>query len=87
MDIVADENNILDQVDLVIRSQQLYRFLNCCLDKREIEIIKHRYGLYGNPPLTQREVSKMLGISRSYVSRIETKALAKLKKMYDKTPY
>lgn len=87
MDIVADENNILDQVDLMIRSQQLYRFLNCCLDKREIEIIKHRYGLYGNPPLTQREVSKMLGISRSYVSRIETKALAKLKKMYDKTPY
>lgn len=67
MDIVADENNILDQVDLMIRSQQLYRFLNCCLDKREIEIIKHRYGLYGNPPLTQREVSKMLGISRSYV--------------------
>jgi RNA polymerase sporulation-specific sigma factor len=87
MDIMGDEENIIDKVDLSIRSGQLYEFLNKCLTERELEIIKYRYGLYGENPLTQREVAQKLGISRSYVSRIEKKALSSLKKMYDSTPY
>ena len=87
MDIMGDSEDIIDKVDLSIRSGQLYKFLNKCLDIRELEIIKYRYGLYGAHPLTQREVAQRLGISRSYVSRIEKKALSSLKKMYDSTPY
>lgn len=84
---MGDETDIIEQVDLSIRSSQLYGFLEKSLDKREFEIIKHRYGLYGCNALTQREVAQKLEISRSYVSRIEKKALETLKKMYDKTPY
>lgn len=87
MDIVDDGTNIDSQVDLLIRSEQLYKFLDKCLDKRETEIIIYRYGLYGASPHTQNEVAEKLGISRSYVSRIEKKAIGKLKKMYDNSPY
>ena len=86
VDTIADNGNLVDDVELIIKSRQLYRFIDKCLDKRELEIITHRYGLFGKIPLTQKEVAKRLGISRSYVSRIEKKALATLKKMYDKTP-
>lgn len=86
MDLLDDGNNIDEQVDLLMRSKHLYAFLEKCLDKREFEIIVSRYGLYGKKPHTQNEVSDKLGISRSYVSRIEKKAIAKLKKMYDSTP-
>lgn len=86
MDIVADSGCMVETVDLRIKSQQLYKFLNECLDERECEIIKLRYGLYGKHPLTQREVAKRLNISRSYVSRIEKKALHTLRKKYEKTP-
>ncbi|MBE6840995.1 MAG: sigma-70 family RNA polymerase sigma factor, partial [Ruminococcus sp.] len=68
---------------LMIRTQQLYKYLERLQDKRETEIIVYRYGLYGVKPLTQSEVAEKLGISRSYVSRIEKKAISKLKKMYD----
>ncbi len=87
LDIIGDETNIIDQVDLSIHSAQLYNFLETALSKREFEIIKNRYGLYGCNALTQREVAQKLDISRSYVSRIEKKALETLKSMYDKTPY
>ena len=83
MDIVPDETDILEQVDLTIHSQQLYQFLSECLDERELEIMIRRYGLYGHPPQTQREVAKRLKISRSYVSRIEKRALAELRKRYE----
>ncbi|MCI1268579.1 MAG: RNA polymerase sporulation sigma factor SigK [Ruminococcus sp.] len=83
MDIVDDGTDIDNQVDLNIHSEQLYKFLDKCLSKREVEIIVKRYGLYGTSPHTQSEVAKMLKISRSYVSRIEKKAIAKLKKIYD----
>lgn len=86
-DILGDNEDIIEKVDLSIRSSQLYKFLDTCLSPRELEIIKLRYGLYGCTPLTQREVAKRLDISRSYVSRIEKKALSELKKMYDKSPY
>ena len=86
MDIVADTECIFDTIDLNIKSEQLYKFLGECLDCRELTIISHRYGLFGHRALTQREVAKKLNISRSYVSRIEKKALATLKKKYDKPP-
>lgn len=85
MDIVADDESILDVIDLSIKSEQLYNFLGRCLDERELTIIAQRYGLFGNRPATQREVAKKLGISRSYVSRIEKKALSALKKEYDRS--
>ena len=86
MDIIADSGCIIDKVDLIIKSEQLYKFIDECLDERESKIIKLRYGLYGYHPLTQREVADKLNISRSYVSRIEKKSLLVLKKKYEKSP-
>lgn len=60
----------------------LYRLLPETLTKREQEIIKLRYGLYGEEELTQREIAKRLNISRSYVSRIEKNALLKLRSLF-----
>lgn len=85
IDIIAEDDGIVEKIDLNIKSEQLYRFIDECLDERELTIIKHRYGLYGCKPLTQREVAQKLDISRSYVSRIEKKALQTLKKKYDRT--
>lgn len=73
MDLLDDGSDIDEQVDLLIRSRQLYEFLDKCLDKREMEIIVYRYGLYGKKPHTQNEVAEKLNISRSYVSRLEKK--------------
>jgi len=87
MDTLEDGTNLEEQVDLSIHTQQLYRFLEECLDERELEIIVLRYGLFGGIPLTQKEVAKKLDISRSYVSRLEKKALASLKEKYDCTPF
>ena len=83
MDIIAEDDNMVDRIEVMIRSKQLYGFIEDCLDEREKEIIRHRYGLYGLKPLTQREVADKLNISRSYVSRIEKKALEKLKDRYE----
>jgi len=85
MDIVADSGCIVEKVDLLIKSEQLYKFIDESLDEREAQIIKLRYGLYGYHPLTQREVAVKLNISRSYVSRIEKKSLLILKKKYEKS--
>lgn len=83
MDIIAEDDNMVDRIDTMIKSRQLYGFIDECLDEREKEIIRHRYGLYGLKPLTQREVADKLNISRSYVSRIEKKALEKLRDRYE----
>ncbi len=77
-DILPDDVNILDDIDLHLQSDQLYRLLKE-LPQREQEIITLRYGLYGTLPLTQREVAEKMGISRSYISRIEKKALLTLR--------
>lgn len=87
MDLIDDGVDIHEQVDMLIRSRQLYRFLSQCLNERELDIIVYRYGLYGKQPHTQSETAKRLGISRSYISRIEKKAIEKLRKMYDSTPF
>jgi len=86
IDLIDDGCDIHEQVELMIRSRQLYSFLEQCLDKRELEIIVYRYGLYNTSPHTQKETADKLGISRSYVSRIEKGAVAKLKQMYDSAP-
>lgn len=83
MDIISEDIEIIDKIDISIKSGQLYSFLPKCLDEREREIITLRYGLYGETPLTQREIAKKFGISRSYVSRIEKKALEKLKECFE----
>lgn len=84
MDIISEDDNMVDRIDTMIKSRQLYGFVENSLDDREREIILYRYGLYGKKPLTQREVAEKLDISRSYVSRIEKKALEKLKNEYEK---
>lgn len=81
-DTIADSTDITQLVDMKINSEKLYGFIDELLDDREKEIIAMRYGLFGNVPLTQREVSKKLCISRSYVSRIEKRAIEKLKIPY-----
>ena len=82
MDVIAEDDTILDDLDLKINSEKLYRYIREALNDREREIIEWRYGLVGDG-LTQREVAKKLNISRSYVSRIEKKARAKLKRRFD----
>lgn len=84
MDIMADEDNIVDILDLKIKSEHLRKYIDTALDERERQIIVMRYGLRGNRPLTQREVAKRLNISRSYVSRIEKKALEKLRLEFER---
>jgi len=87
MDTLEDGSNLEDQVEYSIHAKQLYDFLKQCLDARELEIMIHRYGLYQHIPLTQKEVAEKLHISRSYVSRLEKKALKKLRDKYDTTPF
>ena len=84
-DIMADEHNIFDDIDLSIRSEQLHTFIRRNLSSREQEILFLRYGLAGTRPQTQKETADRLGISRSYVSRIEKKAIAKLKNAFDRS--
>ena len=79
IDVIATEENIEEETDLHIKSEQLGRLLKTVLDERERQIISLRYGLLGDGPLTQREVADLLGISRSYVSRIEKGALDTLR--------
>ena len=73
-----DEKSIEEEIDLKIRIKQLYKKMKDVLKLREKTILELRFGLGGKKPKTQREIAKMMGISRSYVSRIETKAIGKL---------
>lgn len=82
IDIIADEENIEDEIDTKIKLQKLSVLLNGVLDERELKIIKMRYGIAGETEQTQREIAKKLKISRSYVSRIETAALEKLRRNF-----
>ena len=68
MDIIAEDDNIVDRIDLRIKTEHLYRYLGEVLTPREQSIIEMRYGLFGRHPMTQREVASKLRISRSYVS-------------------
>ena len=80
MDVISDDTDLGSQVE----KRQLLRKLCMQIDKvltdQERQVVALRYGLGGNPPLRQRQVAQITGISRSYVSRIEKKALEKLRK-------
>ena len=78
LDMISVEDDRLHQVEMSDRYQKMYQCLDACLDHRERAILSLRYGLSGGEPMTQREIAAAQGISRSYVSRIEKKALAKL---------
>ena len=75
----TDPDEIIDNLNLKFQIQALYRAIDQALTQREKQIILLRYGLEGQTPKTQREIASIMGISRSYVSRIEKKALSKLK--------
>ena len=74
--IPSDEEDILTTVENNVITQKILAIIKNKLSKREAEIIKLRYGLGGNKSYTQREVAQMLNISRSYISRLETKAIS-----------
>jgi RNA polymerase sporulation-specific sigma factor len=80
MDVLGTESDaVLDEVENKVYIKKLYHLIEKALEGKERLIIQLRYGLTGEPQ-TQREIAKFLGISRSYVSRIEKKALKKLAK-------
>jgi RNA polymerase sporulation-specific sigma factor len=81
MDIISCEDTVIEKVDLHINAKRLRKLVNM-LGERERSVIEMRYGLGGQLPKPQRKVSETLGISRSYVSRIEKKALLKLKRLF-----
>lgn len=77
---LADEGRSVEEITaLKIRIENMYKLMKERLTPRELEIVNLRYGLNGEKEKTQREIAADMGISRSYVSRIETKALSKLK--------
>ena len=81
IDVVEDSSDdVLDRMMLDERIRKMYLAIGNVLTMREREIIYKRYGLFGNTEITQKELGKILGISRSYVSRIEKRALQKLRK-------
>lgn len=77
-----NERDVEDEVDLKFKIKKLYQKMKEVLRDREKLIIELRFGLDGNKPKTQKQIAKMMGISRSYVSRIETKAIGKLAKEF-----
>ena len=79
MDVVSDDTDLLDRVSNREDLRKLCKAVDQVLTPRERRVIIARYGLGGGTPMRQREVAKNTGISRSYVSRIEKKALEKLK--------
>ena len=84
MDVISSDDNLVEDVEKNIRIQKVKRFMKTVLNSRERQVISMRYGLDGKKPLTQKETSELLGISRSYVSRIETGALTKLNEAFKK---
>lgn len=80
LDIIeSEETDIIERMEFSGNVRKMYELIDKVLTSREKEIISLRYGLYRKKPVTQREIAKTLGISRSYVSRIEKRALEKLR--------
>ena len=80
IDIIGtDEEDVIKEIDEKEQVKKLYQNIETCLDSREKDIINMRYGLLDGNELTQSEIAEKLGISRSYVSRIEKKAIGKLR--------
>ena len=88
LDVIENEQrDVLDRMELKQNVGKLGTLLEARLTAREREIICMRYGLSGDREITQREIGSMLGISRSYVSRIEKRALGKLREGFTQTKY
>lgn len=83
MDVIAVDDDMLEQLSTRDACVQVRKCVDSCLTAREREIVCLRYGLDGRVPQTQREIASRCGISRSYVSRIEKKALGKLEQAMD----
>ena len=79
MDVVASEEDLADQIGSKELCRSLREKIDSCLTEREARVIRLRYGLDGRKPLTQLETARACGISRSYISRIEKRALEKLR--------
>jgi RNA polymerase sporulation-specific sigma factor len=86
MDVISVDDDMLEVLDARDSCTKVRRCVESCLTPREAMIIKLRYGLSNTPPRTQREIAVQCGISRSYVSRIEKKALEKLRESFEGTP-
>ena len=84
MDVIAVDDTILEDLDTRDSCHRVRICVNQCLSSREKSIITMRYGLDNMHPKTQREVADFCGISRSYVSRIEKKALERLRIHFEK---
>ncbi len=83
MDVVeSTDREIFEIIELNSNTKKIYEMIPRVLGERERQIIEWRYGLYNRKPLTQREIADRMGISRSYVSRIEKRALEKLKSCF-----
>lgn len=82
IDIISQDDDVADNIDLRIKTEMLYNFIDSIKDEREKTIIVMRYGLYNTIPYTQKQVAKRLNISRSYVSRIEKKVIDSLRKSF-----
>lgn len=83
IDTIYCDDTISDDIDLKNKTQSLYKYVEEIADDRDREIIIKRYGLYNQKELTQREIAAEMGISRSYVSRIEKRVLEELKSKFD----
>ena len=79
MDVIRVDDDLMENLDAKDAKAKVRRCVAHCLTPRELDVITRRYGLDGKEPRTQREVAAQWGISRSYVSRIEKKALEKLR--------
>jgi RNA polymerase sporulation-specific sigma factor len=77
IDVLFADNDILETVDMKMQEEKIVQKMSA-LSKRERQVIEMRYGLFSGLKETQRDIAKKLGISRSYVSRIEKKAINKL---------
>lgn len=79
IDVIGNESeSVVDEVELKMQVKRLYNKMKLVLKNREKMVLELRYGLLNGTSRTQREIAKLLGISRSYVSRIEKKAIKKL---------
>ena len=83
LDVIACDDTISDDLDLKIKANKLRTYIRDVLDDRERRIICLRYGIDTPRALTQQAVAERLGISRSYISRIEKRALEKLRRRFD----
>ncbi len=82
IDIIADDIDITEEIDKKLKLQKLKLIINDALDAREKTVICYRYGIGGVKELTQQQIARRLGISRSYVSRIEKAAFIKLRELF-----